>query len=68
MFNEICFLNNLFGFTPFWDHKPANAIHADSPSVYTSEIFVESSTKNKIQLKCYVFDDSVVNESKQSIL
>ena len=27
------------GFTPYWDYKPTNAIHADSPAVYTSEKF-----------------------------
>ena len=27
------------GFTPYWDHKPTNAFHADSPGVYTSVKF-----------------------------
>ena len=36
-FIEKSSLNTLLGFTPYWDNKPTNAFHADSPSVYTSE-------------------------------
>ena len=31
------FLYTLLDFTPFWDYKPTDSIHADSPGVYTSE-------------------------------
>ena len=37
IFDEKSFFNALLGFTPYWDDKPTNAIHADSPGVYTSE-------------------------------
>ena len=30
----------LLGSTPYWVYKPTNAIHADSPGVYTSEIII----------------------------
>ena len=36
-FFEQFFLNALLGFTPHWVYKRTNAIHADSPGVYTSE-------------------------------
>ena len=34
-FVEKSYFNILLGFTPSWDSKPTNAIHAESPSVYT---------------------------------
>ena len=36
-FDEKSFLNTLLGFAPYWDYKPTNAIHCDSPGVYTSD-------------------------------
>ena len=33
--DEKSFLS-LLEFTPYWDYKPTNAIHADFPGVYTS--------------------------------
>ena len=38
-FDEKFFFNTLSGFTPYWDYKPTNAIHADNPGVYTSGKF-----------------------------
>ena len=35
--DEKSFFNTLLGFTPLWDYKPTNAIHADSPDVNTSD-------------------------------
>ena len=35
-FDEKNFFNTLLGFTPYWDYKPSNTVHADSPGVYTS--------------------------------
>ena len=35
-FDKKPFLHTLLGFTPYWDYKPTNAIHADSSGVYTS--------------------------------
>ena len=32
-FSEKPFSKTFLGFTPFWDSKPTNAIHADSPGV-----------------------------------
>ena len=41
--------HTLLGFTPYWHYKPTNAIHADSPGVYTSDKFILNlNTKNKI--------------------
>ena len=34
-FKEKSFFNSLSGFTPYWDYKLINAIHADNLSVYT---------------------------------
>ena len=31
------FFNKLLDFTPYWDYKSTNAIHVDSPGVYTSD-------------------------------
>ena len=36
-FDKKSFFHTLLGFTPHWDYKPTNAIHADSPGVYTSD-------------------------------
>ena len=36
-FIEKCFLRLLLKFAPYEDYKPTNAIHADSPGVYSSE-------------------------------
>ena len=42
--NEKSFFNTLFAFTPYWDYKPTNAVHADSPVVFTSDKLSNSST------------------------
>ena len=34
-FDDKSFFKNLLGFTPVWDYKPTNAIHADSLDVCT---------------------------------
>ena len=56
----------LFGFAPCWAYKRTNAVHADSLGVYTSDKIFNLSTIDKIQLKCDVFDGSVVNEVRTS--
>ena len=66
--DEKSFLNTLLGFTPFWDYKPTNTIHADSPAVYTSDKILNLSTINKIHLKCDIIDGSVVNGVREPIL
>ena len=67
-FDEKSFFNTLLSFTPFWDYKPTNAIHADSPGVYTSEKNLNLGRINKIHLMSNVIDGSVVNGSRQPIL
>ena len=36
-FNEKYFFDPLFGFTSYWDYKPTNAIHVESPGAYNKE-------------------------------
>ena len=47
---------------------PTNAIHADSPGVYSSDKILNLSTIDKIDLKGDVFDGSVINGTQQPIL
>ena len=54
-FDEKSFFNALLGFTPYWDHKLANAIHADSNGVYSNNKTLNLSTIRKSHLKCDVF-------------
>ena len=61
------FFNTLLGFIPCWDHKPTNAVHADS-LVYNSEKFLNLSTITKIHLKCDDIDGSVVIGLRQFVL
>ena len=58
-FGEKSFLNTLLCFTPYWDYKPSNAIHADSPGVYTSDRILNLNTTDKFHLKCDNFDGSI---------
>ena len=67
-FNEESFFISLLGWTPYWDYKPNNAIHADSPGVYINDKNLNLSTIDKIHLKCDVIDGSLVNDSRQPIL
>ena len=67
-FDEKSFSNTLLGFTPYWDHKPTNAIYADSPGVYNSDKILNLSTIVKIHLRCDVTDSSVVNGTRELIL
>ena len=43
-FDEKPFLNTLLGFAPYWDYKPTNAIHADSPGVYFNDKILNLNT------------------------
>ena len=67
-FDEKSFYNTLLRLTLYWDYKPNNAVHADSPGVYTSDKNLNLSTIDKIHLKCDVFDGSVVNGRREPIL
>ena len=66
-FDEKSFFHILLCFTPYWDYKPTNAIHADSSGVYTSEKTFNLNTIDKIHLKCDVNDGSVVNGIREPI-
>ena len=56
------------GFTPYWDYKPTNTIHADSSGVYTCDKIFKLGTKDKIHLKCDVFDGYIQNGLRHPIL
>ena len=67
-FDEKSFFNTLLGFTPYWDYKPNNAIHTDSPGEYTSDKVLNLSTKDEIHLKCDCITGSVINGVRQPVL
>ena len=68
-FDEKSFFHTILGFDPYWDYKPTNAIHADSPGVYTNDkLILNLNTINKIHLKCDIIDGSVVDGVRQPIL
>ena len=67
-FDERLFFITLSGFEPYWDYEPTNALHADSPGVYTSEKNLNWCTIDKIHLKTDIIDESIVNGSGQPIL
>ena len=62
------FLKIYWVLQPIEIYKPTNAIHADSPGVYTSDKILLLSTKNKILLKTNVIKGSMVNASRQPII
>ena len=64
---NLFFCITLLGFTPYWNYKPINALHADSIGVYTSKI-LNLSTLDKIHLKCDCFKGSIINGIQQPIL
>ena len=67
--DEKSFFHTLLGFDPYWDYKPTNAIHADSPGVYTNDkLILNLNTINKIHLKCDCIDGSIQNGLRQPIL
>ena len=59
-FDENSFFTNILGFNPGWDYKHYNQ--------YLSQKIVNSSSTNKIHLKCDCIDGSVVNGVRQPIL
>ena len=68
-FDKKSFFHTLLGFTPYWDYKPTNAIHADAPGVYTSDkIILNLNTINKIHLKCDCIDGSIQDGVRQPII
>ena len=68
-FDKKSFFHTLLGFTPYWDYKPRNDIHADAPGVYTSDkIILNLNTRNKIHLKCDIIDGKIQDGIRQPIL
>ena len=68
-FDEKSFFHTLLGFEPYWDYKPTNAIHADTPGVYTNDkIILNLNTISKIHLKCDRIDGSIQDGVRQPIL
>ena len=68
-FDKKSFFHTIFGFVPYWDYKPTNAIHADAPGVYTSDkVILNLNTINKIQLKCDCIDGSIQDGVRQPIV
>ena len=64
-FEKKSFFITLLGFTPHWEHKPLDAIQADSPGVYSSRKIINLSMINETYLKCDGIDGSVVNGLRQ---
>ena len=60
-FDEEPFFHTLLGFTPFWDYKPTNAFHTDSPGLYTIDKSLNLNITNEIHLKCDCIEGSIVN-------
>ena len=67
-FDEKSFRNILLGYTSYWEYKPTNAFHGDSPGVYTSEKFIKLSTKDKTQSNCEAIGRSLVNGVRETVL
>ena len=67
-FDEKSFLYTLLGLISFWDCKPTNAIHVDSPGVYTSDKVLNLITLNKIQFRCDVNEGKIQNGLRQPIM
>ena len=68
-FAKKSFFHTILGFTPYWDYKPTNDIHADAPGVYTSDkVILNLNTINKIHLKCDIIDGSIQDGVRQPIL
>ena len=62
------FFNTSLGFTPNWDYKPTNAIHAHSPGFQICDKFLHSSTIVKLYLKRDCINGSINNGVQQPIL
>ena len=58
-FDEKSFFSTVLGFTSGWDYEHYNE--------YTSQRILDLGSTNKIHLKCYVIDGSVVNGLRQPI-
>ena len=64
---EKTFFNTIIGLTPYWDHKPTNANHADSPGVYTGGEILNLSILKNFHFKCDIIQGSIVNGKRQPL-
>ena len=68
-FDKKSFFHTFFKFEPYYDYKPTNAIHADSPGVYpTDKYILNLNTIDKIHSKCDCIDGSFQDGVRQPIL
>ena len=68
-FDGKSFFHTLLGFDPYWDYKPTNPIHADSPGVYTNDkVILNLNTIDEIHLKCNCIHGSIQDGVRQPIL
>ena len=67
-FNEKSLFGTLYGFTPFWDYKPTNEVHADSAVVYTNDKNSNLSTIDKIHLICGCINGITLDGCRQLFL
>ena len=68
-FDKKSFFYTLLGFIPYWDYNPTNAIHADSPGVYSNDkVILNLNIINKIHLKCDAIDGSIQDGIRQPTL
>ena len=65
--HEKSFLTTLLGFTPSLDYTPTNAYHAYSFGVYNSDNLFIINIRDKVPLKCDVFDGCIMDGLRQSI-
>ena len=63
------FFHTLLKFEPNWDYKPTNAIHADSPGVYTTDKYILNlNTIDKFHLEFDCNNGSIQDGVRQPIL
>ena len=66
-FDNKSLFKNLLGFETYWDFKPTDAIHFNSPGVYNNDETLFLSTKHRNRLKCDCIDGCVVNGIREPI-
>ena len=67
IFDEKSFFSTLLGFTPYWDFKPTNAIHADGLGVCTSDKILTLCKIAEIHIQCGCIDGSILFGVRQRI-
>ena len=61
-------MNTLLGFTTYLHKKLTNAIHADSPGLYTSDKILYLNTINKVHSIGDVIDGCILNGLREPIV